>query len=250
LDIQNIIADIRQTLKLDPDWADSIPSWNKAKNFFAQKIEDIGITVVFNSVVGNNTHRKITVDECRGFVLVDDIAPFMFVNSADYKSAQMFTLAHELAHIWIGESAGFDFRQMLPAQNETEILCDKIAAEFLVPSEIFNSIWMEYNNFEKLARHFKVGQIVIARRALDLGKISRSEFFEFYREYSSQEKVKKENREPGGDFYNTQKKRLGLRFLNNINQAVRENKLLVRDAYQLTGLKGNSFNNLVEGYLY
>lgn len=92
-------------------------------------IEDKGIITVFNGIVENNTSRPIPVDECRGFVW-DEMAPFMFINNADWKSAQMFTIVHELAHIWTGHSAGFDFRKLQPADDPIEILCDKVAAEF------------------------------------------------------------------------------------------------------------------------
>lgn len=90
----------------------------------------------FNGVVENNSHRKISVYECRGFVLVDEMAPFMFINNADWKSAQMFSIVHELAHIWTGHSAGFDFRRLQPADDPIEKLCDQIAAEFLVPEVV------------------------------------------------------------------------------------------------------------------
>ncbi len=55
----------------------------------------------------------------------------MFINNSDGKAAQMFTISHELAHIWTGHSAGFDFRELLPANDPVELLCDKVAAEFL-----------------------------------------------------------------------------------------------------------------------
>ena len=135
-DIKEIVGDIREKLKLKDNWALELQSWRYAKDFLTEKIEEIGIFTVFNSVVGNNTHRPIKVEECRGFVLVDNYAPFVFINSADSVSAQIFTLAHELAHIWLGKSAGFDFRQLLPADNPIEIFCNKVAAEFLVSEEL------------------------------------------------------------------------------------------------------------------
>ncbi len=246
---QDIVADIRNTLDLKNDWASSFQTIEKALDHLTQKIEEAGIIVTFNSVVENNNRRPIKVDECRGFVLVDPTAPFMFVNAADGKAAQMFTIIHELAHIWTGQSAGFDFRQLQPASDPIEQLCDKVAAEFLVPENSFNAVWLERPDLMHLAKHFKVSYIVIARRALDLGKITKTDFFKLYNAYIEQLKDKKEKQAGGGDFYATQKKRLSLRFTAHINQALKENKLLYRDAYKMTGLKGDTFQNFVNKHL-
>lgn len=239
--IADIVADIRKTLGLHEEWASEFKTWQDALNFLTQKIEDEGIIIVFNGVVENNVYRKIPVEECRGFVLVDQIAPFMFVNNADSKSAQMFTIVHELAHVWTGHSAGFDFRKLQPANDPVEILCDKIAAEFLVPEKTFNIIWGKNPTIKYASRYFKVSEIVIARRAFDTGKISRNQFFEFYEEYSKREFEKKENHSSGGDFYATTRKRLSITFASHINNAVKSGKLLYRDAYKLTSLKGDTF---------
>jgi len=240
-DINGTVADIRKTLGLQENWASDFSKWEDALDYLVQQIEDKGIIIVFNGVVENNNYRPIPVEECRGFVLVDQMAPFMFVNNADSKSAQMFTIVHELAHIWTGHSAGFDFRKLQPANDPVEILCDKIAAEFLVPENTFNTIWGKNPDIKYASRYFKVSEIVVARRALDTGKITRNEFFEFYEEYSNREFAKKENQSPGGDFYATTRKRLSLTFASHINNAVKSGKLLYRDAYKLTSLKGDTF---------
>jgi len=249
-DIQVIVKNIREVLNLSEDWASEFPNWENAKEHLTQRIEDSGIIVTFSSIVGNNTHRKIEVEECRGFVLVDDYAPIMFINSADSKAAQIFTLAHELAHIWMGESAGFDFRNLQPADNPIEIFCDKVAAEFLVPERSLKNLLEREQDIENIARKFKVSQIVIARRLLDIGKISRSEFSEFYDKYIKLDVQKNAEREGGGDFYKTQSKRLSIRFLSFVNQAVLENKLLLRDAYLLTGMKGNTYQKFMKEHLF
>lgn len=236
-----IVADIRNTLGLNNEWASSFKTWQEALDHLAQKIEDIGITIIFNGVVENNTSRPISVDECRGFVLVDPIAPFMFINNSDGKAAQLFTIVHELAHIWTGYSAGFDFRQLLPANDPIELLCDKVSAEFLVPAESFVKVWKAKPSIANAARYFKVSEIVIARRALDLGYLTKAEFFAFYNEYSNREFLKKENQGDGGNFYATAKKRIGLSFAAHVNQAVKSGKLLYRDAYKLTSLKGDTY---------
>jgi Zn-dependent peptidase ImmA (M78 family) len=249
-DINAIVADIRQTLQLPENWASQFRTWQEAQDYLVRQIEDKGIITIFNGVVDNNTHRPIPVDECRGFVLVDEYAPFMFINNSDFKSAQMFTIVHELAHIWTGHSAGFDFRRLQPANDPIEIICDKVAAEFLVPAKEFDEYWNpKVNNFASAARHFKVSEIVVARRALDTKKITRSNFFDFYREYSTREFAKKESQGSGGDFYATTKKRISITFASHVNQAVKSGNLLYRDACKLTGLKGDTFENFCSKHL-
>jgi len=246
--VHEIVSDIRTTMGLEENWASCFRYYEEALIFLTQKIEDIGIITVFNGVFDNNVYRKISVDDCRGFVLVDSMVPFMFVNNADWKSAQFFTLAHELAHIWTGQSAGFDFREMQPANVPGELLCDKIAAELLVPENLFNKIWLEKSEFEYLAKYFKVSRLVIARRALDTGKINKTQFFEFYNSYSVKKIEEKATKKPGGDFYKTTRKRLSITFSAHIINAVKSGDLLYRDAYRLTGLKGNTFHEFFSKY--
>lgn len=236
-----IVRDIRTTLKLSAGWASEFQTWQEALDVLVHRIEDAGIIVTFNGIVENNTRRPITVDECRGFVLVDDIAPFMFVNNSDSKSAQMFTIVHELAHIWLGQSAGFDFKQLLPANDPLELLCDRIAAEFLVPKDHFEHVWQQRPDFKVCSKYFKVSEIVIARRALDLGKISRSKFISFYQDYINREVAKRDSQESGGDFYATTRKRISMAFAAHVNNALKSGQLLYLDAYRLTSLKGNTF---------
>lgn len=240
--IQEIVADIRNTLGIEENWASEYKTWQDALNALIQQVESIGIITMFNGIVENNTSRRIDVEECRGFVLVDKMAPFMFINNSDGKAAQMFTIVHELAHIWTGHSTGFDFRRLEPASHPIERLCDKIAAEFLVPEEVFIKVWNADPSIKNSAKYFKVSEIVIARRALDLGKITKVVFLDFYNEYINREFIKKETAQPSDDdFYFTTRKRLGWAFSSHINNAVKSGKILYRDACKLTGLKGDTF---------
>ncbi len=249
-EVNAIVADIRQTLNLPENWASQFKTWKEAQDHLVAHIEDKGIITVFNGVVENNTQRQIPVEACRGFVLVNEFAPFMFVNNADFKSAQIFTIVHELAHIWTGHSAGFDFRKLQPANDPIEILCDQVAAEFLVPTQAFGEVWNHSpRDYAHASRHFKVSEIVIARRALDTGKISKKQFFDFYDAYANRELAKKESQGSGGDFYATTKKRISITFASHIKQAVKSGHLLYRDAYKLTGLKGDTFENFFAKHL-
>jgi Zn-dependent peptidase ImmA (M78 family) len=242
-----IAADMRNTLDLVPDWARHHKTWSAAKAHLAQKIEDLGIVISFNSVVENSNNRKIDPAECRGFILIDEYVPFLFVNNADSKAAQMFTLAHELAHVWLGQSAGFDAHGMLPADDPIERLCDQAAAEFLVPGADFLAFWAEKPNTAAAARHFKVSEIVAARRAFDLGLWERGQFFGFYNNFIQRDFEKK--RPSGGDFYLVQKARLGLPFLSRVQNALRAGHILHTEAYRLTGLRGDTWHKVTQKIL-
>ncbi len=240
---------MRRTFGIKDDWARHHHTWSKALQALRESIEQAGILVVVNGIVGNNTHRKLDPSEFRGFVLVDDYAPLVFVNGADGTAAQMFTLTHEIAHLWFGRSAAFDLRDLQPANDEIELACNRVAAEFLIAESELRACWPEARNeaspFEAVARRFKVSSLVAARRTLDLQLIRRDEFFEFYRIYLEDERRKAKKKQSGGDFYANQNTRVGRRFATAILQAAKEGRLLYHDAYNLTGLHGKSFDRYV-----
>jgi Zn-dependent peptidase ImmA (M78 family) len=242
-----VAAGIRRALGLKDAWAAEYPTWKEALRALEDSTEQAGILVMANGVVGNNTHRKLDPQEFRGFVLIDEFVPLVFLNRKDAKAAQMFTLAHEIAHVWFGQSAAFDLRGLEPADDATEQACDKVAAELLVPEAELRALWPNVRTaaepFQIVARRFKVSVLVAARRAKDLGLVTRNEFFQFYEAYLVDERRKRgEAGEEGGDFYATQTRRIGKRFAETIIRATREGKLLYKEAYKLTGLRGKTFD--------
>lgn len=244
-----VAAKIRAALSLANDWARQESTWTEALKTLREAAEDAGILVVINGVVGNSTRRKLDPNEFQGFVLSDEYSPLVFINGADFKAAQMFTLAHELAHLWIGRGGVFNFEEMQPANNDVELFCNRVAAEFLVPAAELRTLWRQAQEadepFQFLARHFKVSPIVAARRALDLQLLSRQDFFDFYREYQQDERRQRRT-SGGGDFYATQGTRIGERFASAVIRAVKEGRLLYRDAYRLTGLHGKTFDRYAD----
>jgi Zn-dependent peptidase ImmA (M78 family) len=253
--VLEVATDIREVLGLSEDWAKHYDWWIDALTALRQKVDETGILIAKNGVVGNNPHRGLDVQEFRGFVLIDKFAPLIFVNGKDYEGAQMFTIAHELAHVWLGSGAIFNLFQLQPFDNEMERFCNRVAAEFLVPEREIRESWTDANKqnnpFQVLAKRFKVSPLVTARRALDIGVIRRDSFFAFYRQYredqelkmlARREKEKAKNKKSGGNFYNNQNVRVGKRFFSAVYQAAKEGRLLYRDAFRLTGLYGNTFD--------
>jgi Zn-dependent peptidase ImmA (M78 family) len=247
-----VAVKIREVLGLSEDWARHLVTWSDALRTLRVVMEKEGILPVFNGVVGNNVYRKLDVNEFRGFILCDEYAPLIFVNGADVKAAQMFTVVHELAHLWLGQAGVFNLRELQPADNDVERFCNMVAAEFLVPEKEIVSIWAtakrEEEPFQYLARYFKVSPLVTARRALDLGFLSRSAFFDFYNEYIEDSRRRAAAHQGGGDFYANLDMRLGRRFAETVVRAAAEGKLLYREAYQLTGLNSETFDRYSKAF--
>lgn len=238
---------MRRFLDLNEDWASACRNWSEALSFLRTKVESRGVAVVTNGVVGNNTHRALDPTEFRGFVLVDRYAPLVFINGADSKAAQMFTLAHEIAHVCLGTSAAFDLKNLEPADDQKERFCNQLAAEFLVPRIQFLQHWQALATnssqpFEALAQQFKVSQLVIARRASDLGLVKKKDYYAFYGAYLNAEHFKAANAgSTGGDFYRTQNQRIGRLFARTLLSAINSGSLGYDEAYKLTGLSGATF---------
>ena len=201
--------------------------------------------------MANNTSRPLDVEEFQGFVLSDDIVPLIFVNSADSKNAQMFTIAHELVHVWVGKSALFDDLMSNEHDNDLEIFCNRVAAELLVPREELLEAFQKNETassreFKSLSRVFRVSPVVIARRCLDVGQISEPRFFAFYIAYMKELKKVPKKKSDSGNFWNTQNTRLGKRFGRAVISAAKEGRLSYSDAFGLTNLKGKTFDKYAD----
>jgi len=241
--------EMRLDLGLDEGWAAVESTWQVAVNELRRLTERLGVMAVINSVVGNDTHRRLSVAEFRGFALTDVYAPLIFVNGADAKSAQMFTLAHELAHIWLGEAGLSGFEKLLPGGTDVEDWCNQAAAELLVPARELRERWIQARRaqhpFEAVARSFKVSPIVAARRAMDLKLIERSNFFDFYESYIKRER-QGGAQSSSGDFYNNQNARVGRLFATYVMRAAMAGQVGFRDAYEMTGLRGGTFQEYAD----
>lgn len=243
-DPESVGREMRRALGLADGWGSRARSWQEAVTELRRAIEQLGVMAVINGVVGNNTGRKLDVDEFRGFALTDRYAPLLFVNGADARSAQMFTLAHELAHIWLGSEGLSGFDALFPGGTEVEDWCNRAAAELLAPAEELRGRWQEVRRqaspFARLARAFKVSPVVAARRVLDLGLIDRDIFFEFYEDYTRREH-RREGKGGGGDFYSNQNTRVGEFFATHVARAALEGRIGFKEAYDLTGLRSATF---------
>lgn len=245
---ETVAADIRNTLGVGRDFRSQCSSWEDFLSKFIERTEAKGILVLRNGVVGNNNRRKLSVREFRGFVLSDPIAPLIFINNNDAQAAKIFTLAHELVHLWIGESGVSNIdpgRKTDIPTPEIERFCNKTAAEMLVPADEFTASWIDdeslQDNLDRLCRVFRVSPLVILIRAKNLDKISDNLFYEAYARMGGK---KRRPESKGGDFRNTLPVRNSKTLTRAIINSAMEGDTLYRDAARLLGVKVSTLASL------
>ena len=179
-------ASLRNVLAFDVEHRKTLSTWSEALRQFIEQAEDMGILIMVSGVVGSNTQRKLDTKEFRGFALSDSLAPLIFINGADTKAAQMFTLAHELAHLWLGESGVSNADAVSTPDHAVERWCNQVAAELLMPAKFVRDEFDADEDLQveisRLARRFKVSTLVVLRSIHDVGGLNRDEFKNAYQE--------------------------------------------------------------------
>lgn len=231
--VATIVTDIRACLGVAAH-----PTRGKWEDYYrdlVQRIESLGILVMRQGDLGHYT-RPLRVEEFRGFAIVDDYAPMIFINHSDALGARLFTLIHELCHIWIGQSGVSDGNTS--SQRQEEVLCNAVAAEFLVPEEEFRALWQDdlehwEDNLPPLEARFHVSTWALARRALTLSFISNDQ----YGRYITEQKDRYKQREGGGGptYYQTRKAQISGLFSRAVVGEALSGQLLLRDAGELLG---------------
>lgn len=242
-------ARLREALGFSVEERRACPTWTEALRAFIEQADRLGVMVMVSGVVMNNNTRHLDPQEFRGFALSDPLAPLVFINGADSKAAQMFTLAHELAHLWLGQTALSDASAEPTPGNVVERWCNQVAAELLVPMAALRAELVADEaiafTLKRLARHFKVSTLVILRRLLDAGQIDRDTFFACYRQEMERLQEVEARNTGGGDFYRTTAARVSKRFARALVESTLEGRTLYRDAFRMLGIaKTSTFNEL------
>ena len=235
--IVEVAARIRHALGFDLADRRRTPTWTEALRRFLGQADSLGVLVMCSGVVLNNNRRHLDPDEFRGFAMADELAPLVFINGADTRAAQMFTLAHELAHVWLGQSAISDTQASLTPEHNVERWCNRVAAELLVPLAVLRGEYQKSaelrGEMDRLARRFKVSTLVILRRIHDAGGLTHKQFWQAYEEELGRLRAVPKGK--GGDFYLTQAARVGKRFARALVVSTLEGHTLHRDAFRMLG---------------
>jgi len=237
-DVEEVAARMRDALDFDLDERAELVRWTDALRRFIEQADELGILVMASGVVLNNTRRKLDPEEFRGFALVDEHAPVVFVNGADTRAAQMFTLAHELAHVWLGQSALSDVQPAVVSEFAAERWCNQVAAELLVPlasfREAYDASQSLQDEIQRLARQYKVSTLVILRRLHDAGFLGRQEMWAAYQ--AERDRLLDIPRGSGGNFYATEVARVSERFARAVVMSTFEGQTLYQDAFRMFGI--------------
>jgi len=238
-DVVATAAAVRSALGFDLDERRLLPTWTEALRRFIERADGLGILVMVSGVVESNNRRQLDPEEFRGFALAEALAPLVFVNGADTKGAQMFTLAHELAHVWLSETAVSDAQAAEAPPHAVERWCNQVAAELLVPlaslSETYDRNTALDAEIDRLARRFKVSTLVVLRRIHDAGGLARQQFWDAYE--TELERLQAMPRTSGGDFYLTLGARAGKTFARALVVSTLEGRTSFTEAFRLLGFK-------------
>ena len=255
-DSSKIVKRIRKDLEINDCWFEKCRDTREAFNHIRHQLEECGVVVMMNGVVGKNTHRALDVNEFRAFAMVDEWAPLIFINSADSSGAKLFSLMHEIAHIWIGEDDLFNDRHSNTAKvRSVEMVCNAVAGELLVPGNVFLDKWDSCNasadvfdSITELARYFRCGEVVIARKALDCGKINSKIYGQVVQRAIEHYNNMTQNKEHGGgNYYNTMGTRLDGGFVRALCESVNMGRTSYTEAYRLTNTTRKTFSDVAKG---
>lgn len=248
--VDSIASDIRATLGMNNALRREASNWENYLTKLSQRAEIAGVVVMRRAVVGS-TRRKLNRKEFQGFAISDSLAPLVFVNGQDFQAPKIFTLMHELAHIWIGHSGISRIDETLQTPSlEIERLCNEVATEALVPKDEFESQWVnhaDYEQIDRLAHYFLVSSLVITRRARELNKIDVGTFVAFISEAQKRMKPIAKPKGKKGNFYATLDSRNSPHFVDALLADVKRDGTLYRDAAHLLSMKVKTVVKMVEG---
>lgn len=238
---QAVAERMRTALMLSTEERRQLPTWTDALRQLIAKAEEAGVMVMASGIVGSNSHRKLDVGEFRGFALADDLAPLVFLNGADSKAAQMFTLAHELAHLWLGATGVSDSEVGQVPEQGIERWCNQVAAELLMPLEALRAAYQPGtpvpDEIQRLAREFKVSTLVALRRLFDAGFLDQARLWQHYRDEQARLRALETRGTGGGDFYRSLGARTSKRFARAIVTSTLEGQTLFQDAFRMLGVR-------------
>lgn len=252
----NIIAEkIRGDLELDREWYKECRNKSEAFNKVRELLETCGIIVMMNGIVAQNTHRALDINEFRAFTLVNEWAPLVFINGTDSAGGRLFSLFHEMVHLWMGENDLYnDRRYSMNGVNALERLCNAVAGELMVPEKTFLESWElntsndVYQKIRELAKVFRCSESVLARRALDNKIIVQNVYNKVTSDAIEAYYQSKQEKSSGGDYYKVVRNKLDGGFVRALCESINSGRTSYTEAYRLTNTTSKTFPEIASGF--
>lgn len=253
---EKVAKDILNTLNINPAFYKSenpIKEWIDAA-------ESKGIFISRTSFI--HSRLKLDSEELQGFAIADPHAPFVFVNSEDWNAPQLFTLVHELAHIWIAETGiSNEVEPDLKGKDKfhpVELFCNEVAANALMPKEIVLNFeaksFASSKDVFKIAKQLGVSSFALLVRALNLNIIQISEYrklkvqadsdFAEYLRKEAEKKAKQKEKSGGPNYFLLQLNRNSRLFTQTVLDAFRGGYIEPTLASNLLNVQVNKFQKL------
>ncbi len=181
-----------------------------------------------------------------GFSLHDADFPLIYLNSGTSKTRQIFTALHELVHLLLGFNGMTTEAQIAlggysDVQRRTEVFCNKVAAEVLLPEHAFSEEISRTETYSdewvaEVARNYRVSREVVLRKLLDRGLISRNEYLRKAALWS-ESREKKAKKSGGGDYYNNVSTHLSQRYMKAVFASHYQGRLSADQVIDYLGVK-------------
>ncbi|KAA8723894.1 ImmA/IrrE family metallo-endopeptidase [Corynebacterium phocae] len=240
LSVEETARTITAALNYEVNTRAKLSNSDAVRHYLTDQFEKLGGLVMINSMVGNNTQRPLNLKEFRGFSLHSATAPLVFINAQDTKNGQIFSLLHEFAHIWRGESGVSQGGEPLRSRDsDSERWCDSVAAEIAVPAtdvkRTFNPKDDLTGELERLARRYKCSTLVVLLRLRDCALLSEDGFWERYDHEAKRllRLMASTSKAGGGDFYNSQPFRIGRKLSHAIIRDTQAGRTSMTEALRL-----------------
>ncbi|WP_454812859.1 ImmA/IrrE family metallo-endopeptidase [Labrys neptuniae] len=256
-DIDELAADIVNRLKfnLQQFRRGNDPRLGRGFNYLREQAEATGVFVLLIGNLGSH-HSTLNVELFRGFAIADPIAPFVVINDQDSEAAWCFTLLHELAHIWLGQTGISGSRP----GHVMEVFCNDVASRILLPPD---EVTREHAlaaatpeeviaRITEIAAERQVSHSMVAYRLYRAGILSHpiwssvTGYFrqQWLRSRNAARERAREN-EGGPNYYVVRRHRLGGRLVGLSRRMLAEGALSPSKAAAILGVKPNNVYPLI-----
>jgi len=259
--ISNTAETVRRVLEF-PEYSHFTDN-KKYLKAITQAVEEHNI---FISITGSNqSNKSISLEQAQGFAISDDYAPFIFVNTKNTTNAKIFTLVHEIVHLFINQSGisenPLNYRTPDCPEDIIENFCNDVAGEILLPSVSFKDEFSKYSaplseRINSLSKTFLVSELAVCVKLWRLRMITFDEYKTQYSEIKEKienyliQKSKKLSQQKGGDYYNNIRLKNGSLLSSLVYTAYKHGDILARDLGAILNVKVGNIDHYFSSISY